>query len=253
MNFVILSLLILGVPSFAASPKPGVPAKAPPQAQAAKVLWDEWYTVTVDKKVPYAYYNDRVESKDGKIIFKNSMWKKDDGFINEEQVAAFAKDDADVTPLFFNFHSNYKASETQIDATVRDDGILNVKVRKNGSELPVIKKSIPKRTIFSTMFPVWISRNASTLQPKGSLAFYSILEDNLELAFRPVSGRISLEPQDEFAKSSKATKVKVLHMDLTSYWYLDSKGIPIRIDLKAQNAVAERTTEAQAKKFLTSK
>ena len=79
-----------------------------------KVVWDYWYTVTV-QKIPAEIENEKVVMHGDKLQFMQHVWKKEEGYINEEQLGAFAKADPDLTPLFFNFRSTYRTTETIVD------------------------------------------------------------------------------------------------------------------------------------------
>lgn len=229
---------------------PSASKSAQEPAPNEKVLWDAWYTVTVGKGMHYAYYNDRVSLKQGRVHFQNHFWKNEEGFINEEQLGAFALDDADLTPLFYNFHSTYRANETNIDGNVQDGKIITVKIRKNGKELPLVKLSMPSRTIFSALFPVWLGRKLPQLQNGKSLSFYSILEDNLEVAFSAVPGNVKLLKPNELSTQTKTSRVAVNYRDLPSEWYLDSQGMPIRIEMPSQETLIQKVSEQEARKFL---
>ena len=143
-------------------------------------LWDEWFTIRVLPNKRYGYYHEKVTRIDDKIRYQEESWKSEEGFINEEQIGAFAQDDEDLTPLFFNFRSVYRATESLIDGNVKD-WHLTVRIKRNGKEEPLIKKGIAKHTILSTHFPIWIHRHVGELQPGKTKSFSAILEDNLEL------------------------------------------------------------------------
>ena len=220
-----------------------------------KVLSDLWYTITLKKKVHYAYYNDHAELKQGKLFFKNQLWKNEEGYINEEQVGVFAENNDELTPLFFNFHSTYRMSETTIDGSVQNGGggsILTVKVKKAGQDLPLIKKNLPSKIFFSSLFPFWLEKKMPSLKPGQSQSFLTILEDSVDTGFETAFGRIMLEKPDDFSTKSKTTKIMVTNRDLHSVWYVDTKGNPLRIEMPEQNAVVERVAEAVATKFLAS-
>jgi len=219
-----------------------------PQAKS-QVLWDSWYTVTLNGKVPYGYYHDRVEKKDGKIAFKNEFWKKEEGFINEEKLVVFAEDNQELTPVLFNFQSSYRNSKMDIDGNVKERNLI-VKPRKDGNELAVIKRNIAKGTFFSSLFPIWVGKRLSNLKEGKLTSFTTVLEDNLERGYAPVSGNFRVEKADEFAVKNSAKKLAVNYQDRKSTWYLGPTGETIKILMHDQNAVVEKTSESIARKFL---
>lgn len=229
------------------------PAKVvPPPEAKASVLWDSWYTVTLSGKVPYGYYNDRIEKKDGKIAFKNQFWKREEGHINEEQLVAFAEDNTDLTPLLFNFSSNYRDSQIDIDGNIQS-GKITVKVRKSKQTLKPISRSIPKKTFFSSMFPVWVGKRSSELKQGKLISFSTILEDNVDRQYAPVAGSLRMEKPDEYATKNNALQLAVTYQDRKSTWYVAPSGETLKIVMHDQNAVVEKTTEAAARKFLIAK
>jgi len=213
-----------------------------------KVLWDYWYTVSVGK-APYEYYNDRVETKKDRITCSNRAWKKEEDFINEEQLGAFAQNDDALTPLFFNFHSTYRSTETMIDGNVKDK-LLTVKVRKTGTDLPLIKRGIPKNMLLSSLVPVWLGRHMKELESGKTLNFYTILEDNLEAEFSTVTGTVQGQKPDDFAIKTKTQKVLIHLSNVKSIWWIEASGVPIRIEIPENDTIVDHVTADQAKKFL---
>jgi len=248
----ITSLLLLGLASASAAatapiPKPKKTAVVVNQ-KPAEVLWDAWYTVTVSDSQHYGYYNDHVETKDGKVMFKNQFWKNEEGFINEESLGTFS-DATTLAPLFFNFRSVYRTTETQIDGTVNGNE-LSVKTVRGGKELPIVRRALPPRTIFSAVFPVWLARKLPELKVDAHASFMTILEDNVEQQFNTVSGLARLEKPDEYAKKTGSKKIHVLYRDLASEWYFDDKGVPVRINMNGQKTRINRVSREEAEKFL---
>ncbi len=236
MRSIPLLILALLYPSFAAAKD--------------RVLWDHWYTVTLGKsKTPYEYYNDRVEIRKGRIVFQNKAWKKEEDYINEEQLGAFAEDNDELTPLFFNFHSSYRSSETIIDGTVTNK-VLNVRIRKGSRELQPIKRSIQRKLIFSQHFPVWLGKHLSQFKPGAPHSFVTILEDNIDNAFASVSGLLRMEKPDDLAIKLQATRLSVTFQDQPSTWWVDEMGSPYRIEIPKTQTIVERSTEKAAKAFL---
>jgi hypothetical protein len=248
-------LLALAACATAPAATPVAPPAREPAADAkAELLWEGWYTVTVTgptgKRLPFAYYLDRAERTQGRIRFQNQMWKKEEGFVNEESLGAFAQDDAALTPLFFNFRAAYRDTETTIDGTVGEKRSLTVRARRGGQELPLIQRTLPAGVLFSSHFPLWLHRRLPGLKPDRWTSFSTVLEDNLEARYAPVDGRVRLEREDATARRLGARRISVHYRDQDSVWYVDTKGVPLRIELTAQNATVERVTEQQARAFL---
>ena len=221
-----------------------------PSAQAAeKTLWDSWYTVTVGGKTHYGYYNDKITQADGKIRFQNQFWKQEEGYINEEQLGAIADDNAELTPVFFSFRSNYRAAELVIDGNVSGK-VLTVKIRKAKAELPPIRKTLPSKAVLSIYFPVLAAKKLTGMKVGDGAAFLAVLEDNIDLAYRAVDGKMKVEKPDAFALKSHTAKVSVTYSDRRSVWYLEPSGNAVRIEMPDQNTVVERVPQSQAKNFL---
>ncbi len=210
--------------------------------------WESWYTITVNK-IPYAYYSEKHELKNGKHYFLNQVWKKEGDFINEEQVGVVAAKDAELSQLFFNFHSNYRATETTVDGAVKDQ-LVTVRVKRGNQDLPTLRKPMPKNSFFSIFFPVWLSKQLPSMKKGKSLSYLTIFEDNLDAGFSPVNGRVELAKPDEFAIKHKAHKLIVTNSSMKSTWWVDDNGSSIKIDNPQQATVVERVTRAQAESFL---
>jgi len=212
---------------------------------------DSWYVMTVDKTIRYGYYNERVELKRNRLFFQSHVWKKEEDYINEEQLGAFSENTPDLAPLFYNFHSTYRSSELTIDGNVKDGKVLHVKVRKGQTELPIIRKVLAPKTIFSQFFPVWLGFQLPKLKPGQSVSFLSILEDNLDLNFATVPGRIRLEKPDEFATKSGTRKISLEYREVKSTWYVDETGTAVRIEMPETRTVVEKVSKEVAQKFLS--
>ncbi len=232
---------------FIATASLGAHAAAP----AEKVLWDTWYTVTVANKVHYGYYNDKATLREGKVTFQNHFWKLEEGFINEERLGALADDTADLTPVFFNFKSSYRATETNIDGAVNPKThALNVRVLRGGKELPSIIKALPKGLFTSSLFPIWAARHLGQLKPGQAVPFLTLMEDGFEHGFETVNGTVRLEQPDDFARKTGTRKLTVKFQDRSSIWYLEASGCPVRIEMPGMHSVVERVSGDQAKQFL---
>jgi hypothetical protein len=256
-------LALAGTVASALAAPAGSPTMPPPSvtkaAQEAKavaktqdktaLLWNSWYTMTVGGKVHFGYYNDRVERRDGKIAYQNQLWKKEEGFINEERVVSFGKDDANVTPLLFNFVGTYRDSEFKIDGTFTGTK-LNVKGRRNKQNLPPIEVNVPSKAFLSTLFQTWIGKHLSGLKPGKRLAFVTLFEDALDTRYSPIHGSITLDPEDAYAKKTRTRKLTVKLSDEESVWYVLPTGESVRIEKPGQHLVIEKTTEAEARRFL---
>jgi hypothetical protein len=250
-------LLALAACSTARAPSAPIalPVARDPAADAkSELLWESWYTVTVTgptgKRISFAYYLDRAERTQGRIRFQNQIWKKEEGFVNEESLGAFAQDDAALTPLFFNFRSAYRDSETTIDGTVGEKRSLSVRARRGGQDLPLIQRTLPTGVMFSSHFPLWLHRRLAELKPDRWVSFATVLEDNLEAGYATMDGRVRLEKEDATARRLGARRITVHYRDQDSVWYVDAQGVPLRIELTAQRATVERVTEKQARAFL---
>ncbi|MBY0471159.1 hypothetical protein K2X30_08335 [bacterium] len=217
---------------------------------ATKQIWDSWYTVTVKKKIKYAYYNDHFEQKGPKIYFQNKFWKSEENYINEEQLGAYAKDDDNLSPDFFNFRSTYRTTETIIDGTVLNGNTLHVRTKKNGKEIPMVKKTMGKQVFFSGFFPLWLGKRLTLMKPGKPLTFTTILEDTVEEGFPNESGWVRLEAPDDFAKKSNTTKLTVFHRGANSLWYVEKNGNPVRIDMTSRGTLVERVSQKEAENFL---
>ena len=224
-------------------------AKAAQPSSAEKLIWEAWYKVVSADGTPVQYYRDRVTLTDSKLHFTNQVWKREEGYVNEEQLGAFANSTSDLSPLFFNFRSTYRASETVIDGTVQPDQTMAIKISKSGTDQHLIRRNLPKGTIFSSFFPVWIREKHKSLKVGENASFYALQEDDVDNSFSVNTGRVRREADDDYAKKTHTTKLMVEYRSIPSTWWVDAEGIAQRILMTQQNITVERTTEADAKKI----
>lgn len=213
-------------------------------------VWKAWYVVKTKDGTAVQYYKDEVNHTQGKLHFTNEIWKKEEGYINEEHLGAFSEDSESLKPLFYNLKSAYRSSELQIDGTIQPDGTLVVKIQKDGKTLPPVKSMPSKQAFFSSFFPVWLSIQLKTLKENESKTFYAIQEDDIESRFMTVIGRVKLEKPDELAIQTKTKKISVNYRDLPSTWWVDAKGIATRIEMKTNGLIVSKVSEAEAKNSL---
>lgn len=216
----------------------------------SSLLWNSWYTMTVKGKIPFGYYNDRVEKKDGKFAYQNQLWKKEEGFINEERVVSFAKDNETLSPILFNFLATYRDAELVIDGTFSGTELV-AKIRRNKKSVAPIRASVPSKAFLSTLFQVWMGRHLDQLVVGKSLSFVTLFEDALDSRFSAVNGSVTLEKDDELATKTKSKKIAVVLSEMKSTWYLLPSGEAVRIEKPDQDLVIERKTESEALHFLS--
>jgi hypothetical protein len=228
-----------------------LPASAAESAPAKKseLLWNSWYTMTVGGKIPFGYYNDRVERKDGKIAYQNQLWKMEEGFINEERVVSFGKDDANLSPLLFNFLSTYRDTEMSIDGTFKGTELV-VKARKGKEALRPMNVSVSSKVFLSTLFQAWLGKRLGELKPGKRLSFTTLFEDSLDTRYAGIPGGVTLEAEDETAKRAGAKKLAVELGGVKSIWYVLPTGEAVRIEKPDQKLVIQKSTEAEARRFL---
>lgn len=209
--------------------------------EKSKILWDEWYTVTIENQTHYGYYHDKVEILDHRIFFQNHYWKKEEGFINEEHLGAYSENTSDLKPLIFNFHTQYRTTAMTIDGSLSDGNLMTLKIKKGQEEGPSFKKSLPKKLILAIFFPVWLGKNLSTFKPGVNYPFKTLLEDGADPNFNPVSGWVRLE---------KTKKITVNYRNNLSTWTVDKKGMPLKIEMPTQKVTVQKVSEKVAKGFL---
>lgn len=230
--------------------------QATPLAHAASnpnLIFDAWYTINAEKNIPYGYYHDRLEKKGDRLYYQSHIWKKEEQFTNEEQLGLYAQDDQNLKPLIYNFRSLYRTTETVIDGTVNERNLFKVSAKQGNNPLPPFQRTLPSKIIFSTFFPIWIQRNFTATDVGKTKSLMTIYEDSYDTRFETKSGTVKLEPDDKFAKQNQAKKFSVTIAGQKSTWYLDTKGVPLKILMHANNVMIQRSTEAQAKKHLGGK
>lgn len=240
-------------PSPTTTPTTSAISSSVSESTKATQLWDSWYTVKVGGKIPFGYYHDRVEVKDGKVAFQNQYWKQEEGSINEEQLIAFAENTDELTPVLFQFKSFYRDSTIDLDGTMKS-GVLKVKIRKNSKEIPSIERSVAKKAFFSSLFPVYLGKNLKKAKKNARQSFSAILEDQINRAYQPVAGHFIVKDEDEIAKKTKTQRIEVNFNDQEGVWYVHDSGQIERIELKGNgpgtNILVEKVEESVARRFL---
>ncbi len=240
---------LCAAPAFAQRNLAAKPAPKAAAGTADKVLYDVWYTVTVNKTQHYEYYNERAELRKGKLFVSNHAWKQEEDFQNEEELGEYAEPGDEVRPLFYNFHSNYRSTELTIDGTVENGHILAIRVRKGSSEQPIVKKQIASGTIFSESFPAWLGFRLTTLSQASWTQFLAIDESNTDLQFRTLQGRVKLDAPDDYAIRYKTVKITLDYDGLKSSWWVDKRGVPEKMEYPATGTLITRVTKDKAQKF----
>lgn len=238
----------------ASSAHPAAVKSPPPQAssKSADTLWDEWYIVTIAGKVHYGFYEERVELRNGgaQVFLKNEFWKQEEDYINREDLGVVSDAGALLTPMFFNFHSIYRTTETVIDGNAKDGKFLAVRIKRNGQESPIVQRTIPSKVFFSALFPYWLGKQLPSLKVGDVRSFETVMEDNIELGFAPMEGQIKIEKPDEIAQANGLKKVRVDSRGIRSWWWVNASGMAERIEMPEQKIVVTRSTKEIAKKFL---
>jgi hypothetical protein len=224
---------------------------AKPLVKGANILWDEWYTVMIAGKVHYGFYNERVELRDGgnQVFLKNEFWKQEEDYINREDLGVVSNS-ATLSPMFFNFHSIYRTTETIIDGNVKDGKFLSVRIKRGGQDLPIVQRSIPSKVFFSALFPYWLGKQLPSMKEGDVKNFETVMEDNIELGFSPMEGQIKIEKADETARAGGLKKVRVDSRGIRSWWWVTNEGMAERIEMPEQKIVVTRSKKEIAKKFL---
>ena len=249
---VLVAILTLSLPSSTQAANKAAKSSGPKSKNALSqnVLWDAWYIVTVNDTVPYAYYNEKAEITDGRAHLQLRIWKKEEGFINEENIGAFSKDDAELTPLFYNYGGTYKSAQTIIDGTIDADHWLNVRVRKGGQESTPARKQVTKNTILSYMFPIWLARKISSLKQDQVTSFYALSEEAADNGFPITTGSVTLMKPDDIATKTGTKRIKVTFMDGDAFWWVKPSGFAIAINRPAGKTLIQLVPKEKALGFL---
>jgi hypothetical protein len=225
-----------------------------PAAVGNVTLWDQWYTILVKRGgLHYSYYHEIVETTKGRLHFQNDVWKREEDYINRESLGAFAEDTADLAPLFYNYRSTFRTTETVIDGNVETTSgsrFFTARAHSRGADLPVEKKSLPHRTFFEVFFPVWLGRHLQGIKEGRSITFSTLMEDDLEHDFSVEEGTVQLEKPDAIANQTHTRKISVNYRNMPSIWWVTDKGYAERIEMPTQELVIERVPRATAEAFL---
>jgi hypothetical protein len=223
-------------------------ASTAPATPQAKTLWDRWYTLTIEPNIRYGYYNEKAESRGETVFLQTQIWKKEEDFINQEQMGVLSK--SDLTPVAYNFRSTYRSTETTLDGTIDEQRVLNLKLKISNKPEQSVKKQLPQNVIFSSAFPLWVGKNIGRLKPKTPISFQAFLEDSPHEDFRMESGIVIRQEPDTLAKSMKLNRLSVRFRNQDSTWWVREQGDAHQIHLPAQKIWIKEVSKDVALKYL---
>ena len=256
---VLAALMILVFPVSTIAAMTAKTAKVVEKKSASPtVVWEAWYTITQKEgDVHYGYYFDRVEQQPDGLHFKNTIVKSENvGRITESVVAMSADRDPSqqhLDPTFFWYRQERAGQVVEVNGNVKDQKFLTVTTRVEGQDsASVVKKSIPKNTIFSTQFPLWVRARLKDWKKGREVSFYSILEDPRDPTFTPVpsSARFEKEVPGEKGEMLKMFRVKIAE-NQESTWHFGKDGVAMRIELPAMGLMIKKVdSQKTAESFL---
>jgi hypothetical protein len=215
-----------------------------------KILWNEWYTITLNHKIKYAIYNEKVTEENNRYHIQMALTKKEEGFLNFETSAAYVAKSKSLTPILFSFVSQYRDSLTSIDGTVKEPGNWSIKVTRGGSSTTPIVRRLENDEILSVSFPLWIHLMETYLKNGQFIGFSALQEDSITDQFKAERGQVVKQEQDAFAKTTGTRLFLVRFQNLDAKWWLNASGPVEKIEISSRGLVTNRTTESGAHKFL---
>jgi len=221
-------------------------------------LWDSWYTIKTSngkELIRYGKYHETVQESEGRIIGQISAWKKERGFVKNEQIGA-AIDKKSNEPIFFNYLSTLAEQNIKIDGTFKkseNTRTLTTIVKLGKTKHPTKEHNAPQSLVLSTLFSYWLSNQYLKLTPKNIISFKVLYEDDFQSNFSPKKGTAEQVKDDAFSTLSKTMKVRITIGRNKTFWYLDKKGHALRIQSDQFQWVSDRVNEKTAEKFLPTK
>jgi hypothetical protein len=223
-------------------------------AQNSNAVFEKWYGVYSSDQKPFGTYRDRVERRGGKIYFTNSYWRREEGSLLEEQLVAIAEED--LTPDFFNLTRIFRKHTKKIDGKIdrSTQGLqLQVKILEGSNPKPAIRRSLPDSTIFSSHFPLWISKKWKELKVGKPLSFQTLMEDQASPNFAPVSGRAVWElDQIEKTPNPELRTFRIQYQDRKILWRLKATGETVRIEMPESGILVVPVSIQEARRILES-
>jgi hypothetical protein len=241
-----------------ASPPTARTSPVPLSSQKNRTLWDQWYGVTLNRTYRAMVYRSVAEIKDGKLYIRNQATKKEEGFLNEEQLGELSEWSPKLYPILYNLRSTYRTTETIVDGSEKN-GFLQMKVRKGQTELPALRKAVPKRAILSESFPAWLAWNGSQLKPGEITSLYVFLEDQFDSNASALPCQVRRMTLDslrdagdiEFEDTVDVLKFKINLNGQENIWWVDSQGKPLKIYMKSRQTWVKPLSPKEAEVFLS--
>jgi len=219
-------------------------AKGP--SGAATVLNDAWYVMQAGN-LPWGYFHEKIEQRDGRYSYRYEMYKQEKGKIYQENIGAIAE--SDLTPVAFNLNKAGEGATEMINAAYTKDkvsGILNIEVK--GARLAQLKRHIPPGTIFEVFFPVWIKQHWGELTPgkKGRVQVFTEDAPNRDFISKPAYYEVKGTNTAE-----KCLELQVELAGIKADWCITSNGELVTLEVpRRQVSVRKVANEKAAKAFL---
>ena len=153
-----------------------------PNSLHANNIQKNWYILKANQK-KLGYYHETVEQRDGKLYFRYRLKKFESGSVYTENYGAIAQHD--LTPITFNLTKSAQAALDITDASFRienNNGVFDIRV--SGARNTTITRQVSKETILDVFFPLWISKNWTTLENKRPATVRTFIEDQDTSSYR---------------------------------------------------------------------
>jgi hypothetical protein len=216
----------------------------------AEVLWDNWYIVRTNGTAE-CYYNERAELAGDKAKIRVNTWMKEGTRLKSENLGATAKNLPTLDPLNYNFRTQEAGVEKVIDGTVTNNGkVFLFKIKKGPRTLTPLRAQMLPKIFLSSFFPMWMHKNYKRISPVQPREFTAIKEFDVESQV-PVAKGDAFEMQpDDYALQTKTRKIRVKYENIVNFWYINSKGEPLRIHVPSIGRDTRKATREEAEKSL---
>jgi hypothetical protein len=227
------------------------------------VIWDQWFTVSGPDGAHLAYYRERFEEQGDHYVYRiDRSTRAGEKFVDETS-EAMARSRPALDPMAFR----YEGPAMQFEVGSAKAGRFRLTLKEKGKP-EEIKMGLkwPPRAVLDSLLPVWLAEKSRQARPGRMISVFTVFPlGSADLAPHPV--QVRFQTRDEFAKKHRAGKIEVIRSagpgnaqsiststssTLSSHetWWIDVRGLPIRIERADQSVIERIEGETQARAFL---
>ena len=213
---------------------------------SAKVLWKEWYLLTIQGEAQ-GYFVEEFEKRvnEKQLAISQTWFEKREGGVSTF-IGSVASDNSALSPVAFFSDRKSAMKAYKVDGRVKG-GTLELKLKPEGSEGGV-EKTYPmgKDFLLSNFLPYALTHQ---LKPGSPLSFSAIVEDPMDTSFELHKGNASRQSGNKQIKTEECKKFEVTIDGKGQSWWVADSGKLCEVYLPFSDSKLELSSEENIKKL----